>query len=150
MITVKIILWHAFREPRWGDKQHYKLLSYLFEGLQQVAPRNRQGDVYVVHDEERLLLALVWETGEVVCYKQQHVYFRLLQKQRKEEKRTMEGQCLVQTCVAVLEFANSNHSCKKKKNCVLYFKTVNNAVWHMSSSTTHFTKKGLLFNCRVT
>ncbi len=54
--------------------------SYLFEGLQQVAARNRQGDVYVVHDEERLFLALVWETGEVVCYKQQHVYFRLLQK----------------------------------------------------------------------
>lgn len=57
-----------------------KMPSYLFEGLQQVAARNRQGDVYVVHDEERLFLALVWETGEVVCYKQQHVYFRLLQK----------------------------------------------------------------------
>lgn len=43
-----------------------KLLSYLSESLQQVAARNRQCDVYVVHDEERLLLALVWETGEVV------------------------------------------------------------------------------------
>lgn len=61
-----------------------KMLFYLFEGLQQVAARNRQGDVYVVHDEERLLLALVWETSEVVCYKQQHVHFRLLQRERKE------------------------------------------------------------------
>lgn len=51
--------------------------------MQQVAARNRQGDVYVVHDEERLLLALVWETGEVVCYKQQHVYFCLLQKEKR-------------------------------------------------------------------
>lgn len=59
-----------------------KLLAYLFEGLQQVAARDRQGDVYVVHNEERLLLALVWEAGEVVRYKQQHVYFRLLQKER--------------------------------------------------------------------
>lgn len=55
---------------------------YLFEGLQQVAARDRQSDVYVVHDEERLLLALVWETSKVVCDKQQHVYFCLLQKQR--------------------------------------------------------------------
>lgn len=64
-------------------KLHLKMPPYLFEGLQQVAARNRQSDVYVVHDEERLLLALVWETGKVVCYKQQHVYFRLLQKERK-------------------------------------------------------------------
>lgn len=63
-----------------------KALSYLFEGLQQVAARNRQGDVYVVHDEERLLLALVGETGEVVCDKQQHVHFRLLQNERKQRK----------------------------------------------------------------
>lgn len=60
--------------------------SYLFEGLQQVAARNRQGDVYVVHDEERLLLALVRETCEVVCDKQQHVDLRLLQKEKKHRK----------------------------------------------------------------
>lgn len=58
------------------------MLSYLFEGLQQVAARHGQSDVYVVHDEKRLLLALVWEIGQVVCYKQQHVYIRLLQKER--------------------------------------------------------------------
>lgn len=57
------------------------MLPNLFEGLQQVAAGHRQGDVYVVHNEERLLLALVWETGEVVCYKQQHVHFRPLQKE---------------------------------------------------------------------
>lgn len=61
-----------------------KLLSYLFKGLQQVAARHRQGDVYVVHYEERLFLALVWETGKVVCYKQQHVYLRFLQKGQKK------------------------------------------------------------------
>ena len=55
--------------------------KYLFEGLEQVAARHRQGDVYVVHDEERLLLALVWEIGEVVCYKQQHVHFGFLQRE---------------------------------------------------------------------
>lgn len=77
---------------------------YLFEGLQQVAARNRQGDVYVVHDEERLLLALVWETGEVVCYKQQHVYFRLLQKERKERKNMIESQCLVRNGIAVFAY----------------------------------------------
>lgn len=62
-----------------------KTLLYLFEGLQQVAARDRKGDVYVVHDEEGLFLTLVRETGKVVCYKQQHVYFRLLQKVKKEE-----------------------------------------------------------------
>lgn len=66
-------------------KLQSKQLSYLFEGLQQVAARNRQGDVYVVHNEERLFLALVWETGKVVRYKQQHVYFRLLQKERQKK-----------------------------------------------------------------
>lgn len=73
-------------------KRKKKMLSYLFEGLQQVAARNRQGDVYVVHDEERLLLALVGETGQVICYKQQHVYFRLLQEERKEGKSMIESQ----------------------------------------------------------
>lgn len=59
-----------------------KSLSYLSKGLQEVAARNRKGDVYVVHNEERLLLALVWKTGEVVCYKQQHVYLRFLKERR--------------------------------------------------------------------
>lgn len=59
------------------------LSTYFFKGLQQVAARNRQCDVYVVHDEERLLLALVWETSQVVGDKQQHVYFRLLQNRTK-------------------------------------------------------------------
>lgn len=64
-----------------------KKLTYLFKGLQQIASRNRQGDVYVVHDEERLLLALEGETGEVVCYKQQHVHISLLQKKMMKEQR---------------------------------------------------------------
>lgn len=34
----------------------------------------------MMHNEERLLLALVWKTGKVVCYKQQHVYFRFLKE----------------------------------------------------------------------
>lgn len=59
--------------------------SHLFKGLQQVTARDGQGDVYVVHDEERLLLALVWKTSKVVCDKQQHVDVRLLQKQRKKK-----------------------------------------------------------------
>lgn len=58
---------------------------YLFKRLQQVAARDRQGDVNVVHDEEGLLLALVWETSKVVCDKQQHVDFRLLQRERKDK-----------------------------------------------------------------
>lgn len=58
-------------------------LLHLFKGLQQVAARDGQGDVYMVHDEERLLLALVWKTSKVVCDKQEHVYVRLLQKEKK-------------------------------------------------------------------
>lgn len=58
--------------------------SYLSESLQQVAARNRQSDVYVVHDEERLLLTLVWKTRQVVCYEQEHVHLRLLQGERKK------------------------------------------------------------------
>lgn len=54
-------------------------MTYLLEGLQQVAAGHRQGDVYVVHDEQGLLLALVGETGQVVCYVQEHVYLHLLQ-----------------------------------------------------------------------
>lgn len=57
-------------------------ISYLSEGLQQVAARNRQSDVYMVHNEERLLLALVWKTGKVVCYKQQHVHLRFLKEKK--------------------------------------------------------------------
>lgn len=48
----------------------------------------------MVHDEERLLLALVWETGKVVSDEQQHVYFRLLQKERKEGgEEVVQSQC---------------------------------------------------------
>lgn len=54
--------------------------------MQQIAARHRQTDVYVVHDEERLLLALVWETGQVVRNEQQHVYFCLLQKEKKDRR----------------------------------------------------------------
>lgn len=59
-----------------------KRQPHLFKSLQQVAARHGEGDVYVVHYEERLLLALVWETSEVVCDKQQHVDFRFLQKEQ--------------------------------------------------------------------
>lgn len=43
--------------------------SHLFKRLQQVAPRDRQSDVHVVHDEKRLILRLVWEAGQVVRHK---------------------------------------------------------------------------------
>lgn len=65
--------------------------TYLFEGLQQIASRNRQGDVYVVHDEQRLLLALEWETGKVVRYKQQHVHISLLQEKEEKAKFRING-----------------------------------------------------------
>lgn len=62
--------------------------AYLFKCLQQVAAWNRECDVYVVHDEERLLLALEWETSQVVRDKQQHIYFCLLQNRAKTKKET--------------------------------------------------------------
>lgn len=52
--------------------------THLFERLQQVAAGHRQCDVYMVHNEQRLFLTLKWETGEIVCDKQQHVHIRLL------------------------------------------------------------------------
>lgn len=55
-----------------------KRQTHLFKSLQQVAARHREGDVYVVHYEEWLFLALVWETCEVVCDEQQHVDLRFL------------------------------------------------------------------------
>lgn len=64
------------REPEWNRQPH------LFKSLQQVAARHGEGDVYVVHYEERLLLALVWETSKVVCDKQQHVDLRFLLKEQ--------------------------------------------------------------------
>lgn len=65
------------------EEEEISGLPHLFKGLQQVAARDGQGDVYMVHDEERLLLALVWKTSKVVCDKQEHVYIRLLQKEKK-------------------------------------------------------------------
>lgn len=44
--------------------------SHLLERLEQVASRDRQSNVYMVHDEKRLLLGLVGEAGQVVCYEQ--------------------------------------------------------------------------------
>ena len=61
--------------------------SYLFEGLQKVASRHGQSDVYVVHDEEGLLLALVGETGQVVGDEQKHVDVHLLQVGGEMEER---------------------------------------------------------------
>lgn len=55
--------------------------GHLFEGLQQIAARHGQPDVDVVHDEERLLLRLEGEVGQVVGHKQQHVHLHLLQDQ---------------------------------------------------------------------
>lgn len=52
---------------------------HLLERLEQVATRDRQSNIYMVHDEKRLVLGLVGEAGQAVCYKQQHVHFYFLQ-----------------------------------------------------------------------
>ena len=55
-------------------------MSHLLEGLQQVATRDGECDVHVVHDEQRLLLALVGEIRQVVRDEQQQINLRLLQQ----------------------------------------------------------------------
>ena len=57
-------------------------MSHLLEGLQQVATGDGQRDVHVVHDEQRLLLALVGEIRQVVGDEQQQIHLRLLQEER--------------------------------------------------------------------
>lgn len=63
-------------------------IFYLIERLEQVATRHRQSNVDVVHDEKRLILGLVREAGQVVCYKQQHVHlcFLLVKKAKTKPK----------------------------------------------------------------
>lgn len=64
------------------SEKSYKLnkASHLLERLEQIATRDRQSNVYMVHDEKRFLLGLVWETGQVVCYEQQPVHLCFLQE----------------------------------------------------------------------
>lgn len=61
--------------------------AHLLERLEQVAASDRQHNIYMVHDEERLLLSLVREAGQVVRHKQQHVHFCFLQEEEECEER---------------------------------------------------------------
>lgn len=53
--------------------------THLLKRLKQVTTRDRQRNIYMVHDEKRLVLGLIGETGQAVCYKQQHVHLCFLQ-----------------------------------------------------------------------
>lgn len=53
---------------------------HLLKRLKQIATRHRQCNIYMVHDEKRLVLGLIGETGQAVCYKQQHVHLCFLQE----------------------------------------------------------------------
>lgn len=55
-------------------------MTHLLKRLEQVATRDGQCDIYVVHDEKRLVLGLIGETGQAVCYKHQHVHLCFLQQ----------------------------------------------------------------------
>lgn len=96
-----------------------KTVTHLFKSLQQVAARHRQSDVYVVHYEERLFLALVWEAGKVVCDKQQHVDLRFLQQEQMKgndvKTAAVSGQPTVNFHVQAGEFGDGySQRCHQK------------------------------------
>ena len=61
---------------KWWEK--WDKASHLLKRLEQVAARDRQSDIYMVHNEKRLILGLVGEARQAVCYKQQHGHLRFL------------------------------------------------------------------------
>lgn len=77
IMSKKSLLWQSYGETH--QNKFYHSISYLFERLKQVATRDRQSDVYMVHDEKWLLLGLVRKARQVVCYEEQHVYLCFLQ-----------------------------------------------------------------------
>lgn len=60
--------------------------KYLFKCLQQVAAWHRECDVYMMHDEQRLLLRLIGEVGQIISDEQQHVHLNLLLGHRETER----------------------------------------------------------------
>ncbi len=60
--------------------------AYLFKCLQQVAAGHRQCDVYMMHDEQRLLLRLIGEVGQIISDEQQHVHLNLLLRHRETNR----------------------------------------------------------------